>query len=246
MKGVDDESICPVCGALFVKTKRNQLYCSPDCRERAEYQRAKGRGKEPYPFESQRCVICGKPFMPRTTLQKTCGGHCTLVYMHRYHGKRDPDISEDDKKNRAAYGEEESLYDSYETSLLEWLEMSKTSMPDKYFVETSKRFLDSLEPSLGQSANRMQLAQTALNTAKELDRALPKWRDLARHRQEALLDLAVGIGARRFLGDTEIINAIKYQDWQSFKSHILCLAWAQANGHRAVKMCRKLILDFGY
>lgn len=124
--------------------------------------------------------------------------------------------------------------------------MSKTKLEKPVIVEYRKHFLDELEPSLGQSANRMQLAQIAIDTAKEMDANFPFWRELSVHRQEALLNLAVGIGIKKLLKRDDICEAIRRQKWNDFKSLILCLAWSYANGPRAVKMCRKLESEHGF
>ena len=45
IKAVGQAAVCPVCGAGFVRTSRNQLYCTPACRAVAMHRRAEEQRK---------------------------------------------------------------------------------------------------------------------------------------------------------------------------------------------------------
>lgn len=227
---------CPVCHKLFIQSKRNQVYCSRSCYKKAYNRRLAVRGL--CVFEPRVCEVCGKTFLPTTTNQRTCGGHCTAVYMHQHHGKRDPD-----KPQRS--GRHTPEWKEYKASLLIYGQDAMTNIKKKVYVETSKTFLDQLEPNVGSSDTRIVLAQKAIRTAMEIDSLLPDWRTKYNlPQQAALLNLAVGIGVHKMLGNRDIYKAVQDKRTADIKSLILQRAWASLNPKRVVRMCRQIESGF--
>ena len=69
--------ICPMCGKEFERTCNSQVYCSKECRKRADNratQRWKKRRKEPLAVRA--CEECGKPFMPKRSNAACCSKEC--------------------------------------------------------------------------------------------------------------------------------------------------------------------------
>lgn len=227
---------CPVCGRIFQPEKRNQKYCCRQCKRRAEYQRFREHGN--LVFKPRICEVCGKEFTPKTPIQKTCGGNCTAIYMLRHYGKTTPQERErrrQERKSRYPHFIQQSL-----------IEVGKGyEMAQKYrkmeYVETSKAFLDCLQPNAGSQDSRIDLANKAIEAARQIDGIIPEWRKWELPRQAALLNIAVGFGALRLSGRRDIYNALHNGKWDEFKSLVLQSAWAAANGKRAVRMCRQVV-----
>ena len=81
----NQEAKCVICGKIFIAGARNAKYCSNECKITAERERAREREKKGSNFHSDYnleyppkiCVICGKEFVPRSPMQKTCSEECS-------------------------------------------------------------------------------------------------------------------------------------------------------------------------
>lgn len=53
-----DYGECPICGKLFLRSRRTQLYCSTECRNKRNEEAYK-KGRQVY---AKKCLWCGKVF----------------------------------------------------------------------------------------------------------------------------------------------------------------------------------------
>lgn len=72
------EKICARCGQKFVTDNKNTLYCSFDCRQAVQRDRARERAREKRAETAEKTVVCacGKSFIPRDKRQKFCSPDC--------------------------------------------------------------------------------------------------------------------------------------------------------------------------
>lgn len=73
------EKICAKCGQKFVTDNKNTLYCSFDCRQAVQRDRARERAREKRAETAGKAVVCacGKLFAPRDRRQKFCSPDCS-------------------------------------------------------------------------------------------------------------------------------------------------------------------------
>lgn len=67
-------SNCETCNCEFTPRKKNQRFCSKECRRTAK--------KQP-PLESRRCEFCGNEFVPANSKHTTCSGRCRTAKCRR-------------------------------------------------------------------------------------------------------------------------------------------------------------------
>ena len=72
------EKICEKCGQKFVTGKANARYCSFDCRQAVQRDRARERARKKRAGTEGGTVVCacGKLFVPRDGRQKFCSPDC--------------------------------------------------------------------------------------------------------------------------------------------------------------------------
>ena len=92
--------ICRCCGAMFYKGGRAKLYCSDECREKYNQQKAM-RAKEKFPLGPAICVVCKKAFARKRATNVCCSRSCAAV-------KRNGERREKKEKTQGTSSEGES------------------------------------------------------------------------------------------------------------------------------------------
>lgn len=72
------EKVCEKCGQKFVTDNKNVLYCSFNCRQAVQRDRARERARKKRAETTGKTVVCacGKSFVPRDKRQKFCSPDC--------------------------------------------------------------------------------------------------------------------------------------------------------------------------
>lgn len=87
-----------------------------------------------------------------------------------------------------------------------------------------------------ESEARTLLENDISTVCRELDRALPWWRDLSEPRQRALADMAFNLGTPRLLGFKRMIAALERKDYEEAANEMLLSQWADQVKSRAVRL----------
>jgi lysozyme len=73
---------------------------------------------------------------------------------------------------------------------------------------------------------RYLLDNDILRVGKELDNAIPWWREMSEVRQRVVVDMVFNLGISRFLNFKNAINAMQEQDWDEAAAQMLDSRWA--------------------
>ena len=90
---------------------------------------------------------------------------------------------------------------------------------------------------------RYLLDNDILRVTKELDNAMPWWRDLSEVRQRVVVDMVFNLGLSRFLNFKNAINAMQEEDWDEAAAQMLDSRWADQVGQRAHRLAEAMIED---
>jgi lysozyme len=88
---------------------------------------------------------------------------------------------------------------------------------------------------------RYLLDNDILRVGKELDNAIPWWRDLSEVRQRVVVDMVFNLGISRFLNFKNAINAMQEQDWEEAAAQMLDSRWADQVGQRSHRLAKAMI-----
>ena len=75
---------------------------------------------------------------------------------------------------------------------------------------------------------------------KELDDALPWWRELSENRQRVLLNMGFNLGIKKLLGFENTLNYIRNGHYDAAASGMLHSKWAKQVGARAVRLANMM------
>lgn len=88
---------------------------------------------------------------------------------------------------------------------------------------------------------RYLLDNDILRVGKELDNAIPWWRDMSEVRQRVVVDMVFNLGISRFLNFKNAINAMQEQDWEEAAAQMLDSRWADQVGQRSHRLAKAMI-----
>jgi lysozyme len=71
---------------------------------------------------------------------------------------------------------------------------------------------------------------------KDLDRTVPKWRELSDARQRVLLNMMFNLGVARFSGFQKFIANIRLGDFSAAAREMMDSSWSRQVGQRAVRL----------
>ena len=90
---------------------------------------------------------------------------------------------------------------------------------------------------------RYLLDNDILRVSKELDNAMPWWREMSEVRQRVVVDMVFNLGISRFLNFRKAINAMQEQDWEEAAAQMLDSRWADQVGQRSHRLAKAMIED---
>jgi len=90
---------------------------------------------------------------------------------------------------------------------------------------------------------RYLLDNDILRVTKELDNAMPWWRDMSEVRQRIVVDMVFNLGISRFLNFKNAINAMQEEDWPEAAAQMLDSKWADQVGQRSHRLAKAMIED---
>jgi lysozyme len=90
---------------------------------------------------------------------------------------------------------------------------------------------------------RYLLDNDILRVGKELDNAIPWWREMSEVRQRVVVDMVFNLGISRFLNFKNAINAMQEQDWDEAAAQMLDSRWADQVGQRSHRLAKAMIED---
>ena len=90
---------------------------------------------------------------------------------------------------------------------------------------------------------RYLLDNDILRVTKELDSAMPWWRNLSEVRQRVVVDMVFNLGLSRFLNFKNAINAMQEEDWDEAAAQMLDSRWADQVGQRAHRLAKAMVED---
>jgi len=90
---------------------------------------------------------------------------------------------------------------------------------------------------------RYLLDNDILRVTKELDNAMPWWRDMSEVRQRIVVDMVFNLGMSRFLNFKNAINAMQEEDWEEAAAQMLDSRWADQVGQRATRLATAMVED---
>jgi len=90
---------------------------------------------------------------------------------------------------------------------------------------------------------RYLLDNDILRVTKELDNAMPGWRDMSEVRQRIVVDMVFNLGMSRFLNFKNAINAMQEEDWEEAAAQMLDSRWADQVGQRATRLATAMVED---
>ena len=90
---------------------------------------------------------------------------------------------------------------------------------------------------------RYLLDNDILRVSRELDNAMPWWRDMSEVRQRIVVDMVFNLGMSRFLNFKLAINAMQEEDWEEAAAQMLDSRWARQVGTRATRLSEAMIND---
>jgi len=90
---------------------------------------------------------------------------------------------------------------------------------------------------------RYLLDNDILRVTKELDNAMPWWRDMSEVRQRIVVDMVFNLGMSRFLNFKNAINAMQEEDWPEAAAQMLDSKWADQVGQRSHRLAKAMIED---
>lgn len=85
------------------------------------------------------------------------------------------------------------------------------------------------------------LANNIGDAAHSLDMAFPWWRKMSEARQRALLNMCFNMGLARLLGFTNMLNALRVNDWAAAAKEALDSDWAREVGARAQRIAATFV-----
>lgn len=88
---------------------------------------------------------------------------------------------------------------------------------------------------------RYLLDNDILRVGKELDNAIPWWRDMSEVRQRVVVDMVFNLGISRFLNFKNAINAMQEQQWEEAAAQMLDSRWADQVGQRSHRLAKAMI-----
>lgn len=203
---------CAYCGRIFWAPS-NQIYCCRSCSKKAYRKRRAERGNKNRNFSLQKCVICGKTFIPRTDRQQTCGGECTKVFLRKKYGWGVP-------KNYPAVVAAQDMDTRYNCPvqrMKECVEQIKRHNPN---AEVTPSSLDSL--------------------AGILRSKLPWMTGISRPRQAVLLDIAIFYGVQALFSMDKFIGAFRAGKYEHARQILLNTRYASLHGKWAVENARQI------
>lgn len=211
------ETACAYCGKYFIAPK-NKLYCSMSCKKKAYRRRWLERGKQKIVYQQRICTICGKPFIPRTDEQKTCGGECNVQYMRQVYGYGV-------RKNHPAEVQKPLPRDEMETDRNAPIEHRKE------FVQQATRHLPQ-----GRAMFGLHDCEAA---AARIDRRLFWWRTIAMPRQAVLLEIALLYGDAALFSMGKFLSLVRSGKWQAARNTLMLCPYANA-GRALVENARQI------
>ena len=90
---------------------------------------------------------------------------------------------------------------------------------------------------------RYLLDNDILRVTKELDNAMPWWRNMSEVRQRVVVDMVFNLGISRFLNFKNAINAMQEEDWDEAAAQMLDSRWADQVGQRATRLAKAMVED---
>lgn len=90
---------------------------------------------------------------------------------------------------------------------------------------------------------RYLLDNDILRVSKELDTAIPWWREMSEVRQRVVVDMVFNLGISRFLNFKLAISAMLNQDWEEAAAQMLDSKWADQVGQRSHRLAKAMIED---
>jgi len=90
---------------------------------------------------------------------------------------------------------------------------------------------------------RYLLDNDILRVTKELDSAMPWWRNMSEVRQRVVVDMVFNLGISRFLNFKNAINAMQEEDWDEAAAQMLDSRWADQVGQRATRLATAMVED---
>ena len=90
---------------------------------------------------------------------------------------------------------------------------------------------------------RYLLDNDILRVTKELDNALPWWRDMSEVRQRIFVDMVFNLGISRFLNFKNAITAAEEERWEDCAAEMLNSRWADQVGQRSHRLAKAMIED---
>lgn len=78
------------------------------------------------------------------------------------------------------------------------------------------------------------------NCARDLDRALPWWRDMDDARRNVLLNMCFNLGIRRLLGFKNTLSLMQAKRYDAAAAAMLDSRWADQVGMRAARLARTM------
>ena len=90
---------------------------------------------------------------------------------------------------------------------------------------------------------RYLLDNDILRVTKELDNAMPWWRNMSEVRQRVVVDMVFNLGVSRFLNFKNAINAMQEEDWDEAAAQMLDSRWADQVGQRANRLAKAMVED---
>ena len=143
----------------------------------------------------------------------------------------------EDSEERKRRREARELREAYEFSLLEYGQMSESSMKEER-IETSAKLWGQLKKAFPYMPSDVLYSKKKAAIAF-YDIHTPEWRDFSRARQAALIDLFVLRGSG-FFGKKTVIDAINQHKFIDLKSMILLSPWPGQDNDHTVFMARQI------
>jgi lysozyme len=95
--------------------------------------------------------------------------------------------------------------------------------------------------SISKSASRFILSEDIDEKIKQLDTAIPWWRDLSETRQRVLVNMCFNLGIAGLLKFKKFLLALKIGDYKAAKKEMVDSLWARQVGERADRLAEMII-----
>lgn len=96
---------------------------------------------------------------------------------------------------------------------------------------------------ISKAASRFMLAEDIDEKMRDLDKALPWWRELSDVRQRVLVNMAFNLGIRGLMGFLNTLKAVKEGRYKDAAKGMLASKWAVQVGDRAKRLADMMEFD---